>query len=176
MMTNKLSSGILSLITLVPVPAPASAGSPPSWDKVIKKGSSRFKVLKQFSNEAVLDKETGLVWERSPDATERSWNGSLRYCFGKQVGGRMGWRTPGIEELASLIDTTQSNPALPEGHPFIGVPTTACSYWSATTRMGVPTSAWLLECSVGAVSNSGDKSGNEDPVWCVRGSLGHDSY
>ena len=37
-----------------------------SWDKKID-GSARFKVLDAFNNEAVLDKETGLVWELAPE-------------------------------------------------------------------------------------------------------------
>ena len=35
-----------------------------------------------------------------------------------------------FEELASLVDAKQRNPALPPGHPFQGVQNT--SYWSAT--------------------------------------------
>ena len=34
-----------------------------SWDKQL--GGGRFKVLAQFNNEAVLDQETGLVWEQN---------------------------------------------------------------------------------------------------------------
>jgi len=55
---------LLATLTLVAATAllrafPAEA-KPPSWDKLIPK-PGRFKVLKAFGDEAVLDKETGLV-------------------------------------------------------------------------------------------------------------------
>ncbi len=56
--------GVVALLMLV---ALAVAG-PPSWDDQINK-PSRFKVLKEFDDAAVLDRETGLVWERSPGDT-----------------------------------------------------------------------------------------------------------
>ncbi len=43
----------------------------PSWEKklpcVSKDNCPRFEVLADWNNEAVLDKETGLVWEKSPE-------------------------------------------------------------------------------------------------------------
>ena len=115
---------------------------------------------------AVLDKETGLVWEKSPDATRRTWLDAIYYCYTKTVGGRKGWRLPTVEELASLIDTTQSNPALPSGHPF-NVQTYGC--WSSTEYVDAPNgdSAWEVYMSNGYTRPS--LKGNGDFVWLVRG-------
>ena len=37
---------------------------------------------------AVLDKNTGLVWEQAPDATTRLWATARSYCVSKTVGDR----------------------------------------------------------------------------------------
>ena len=65
---------------------------------------------------AVLDKNTGLVWEQAPDATVRVWSsisqplGARNYCVNKNVGGTRGWRLPSMAELESLIDPTLPAP------------------------------------------------------------------
>ena len=46
--------------------AVAALAKPPLWDKRVDKAKSRFKVLKKFDSVAVLDNETGLVWQRAP--------------------------------------------------------------------------------------------------------------
>src|SRR4029453_14707469 len=52
---------------------------------------------------AVLDKNTGLVWEQAPHATQqRTWNASTSYCLNKSVGGTFGWRLPSVIELKSV--------------------------------------------------------------------------
>ena len=89
----------------------------PSWDQTLP-SSTRFIVLSNMNSDAVLDRETGLVWERAPDATTLSWPLAQTQCVTKTVSNRRGWRLPTIQELQSLVDPTQLNPTLPAGHPF----------------------------------------------------------
>ena len=159
--------------------------NPPTWsmqldstngDAVSGCGSTRFEcVFPTLSNpngEAVLDRETGLLWEQSPGTTARTWSSALSYCFAKKVGGCKGWRLPTIEELATLVDDRQSNPALPSGHPFSNVQSSW--YWSATTEALPPAhGSWAL--NVGYVNGS-LKDDDTFFVWCVRGGQGHDAY
>ena len=156
------------LLTLVAVAGTAYAKPQPAWDNQIN-NPARFQVLKQFNDEAVLDKETGLVWERSP-SPGTPWVTALSDCYNKNVGGRKGWRLPTIEELMSLVDTTQFDPALPSGNPFTNLPV-FFFYWSSTTVAGGGGGlAWDMNLSDGSL-DAGNKLGFLI-VWCVRGGNG----
>ena len=120
------------------------------------------------TDDIVLDKETGLVWERSPSAEFMNWQDAVWYCYSKYLGGRKGWRMPTVEELASLLEPNQNNPALPVGHPFINVG--GHVYWTSTIRPGHADISMNVEFGGG---NIGDDFWS-DPhlVWCVRGGQG----
>ena len=137
---------------------------PPTWSQILP-SAQRFVIV--LDGAAVLDKETGLVWEKSPDATQRDWLSAANYCYNKTVGGRKGWRLPTVEELASLIDT-QNNPALPSGHPFLNVQ--SGSYWSSTTYAGLTESAWYVYLGTGTATHH--YKTDTRYVWPVRGGQG----
>ncbi len=147
------------------------AGGLQSWDTQIN-DSSRFLVLSQFNNEAVLDKETGLVWEKSPTASS-NFRSSPVNCSWRLAGGRMGWRSPTIEELTSLIDPNKSSPALPQGHPFTTIQ--SAKYWSTTTRPDFADRGLVADFSGGAtgpdIVDSAFKT-EQHYYWCVRGGQG----
>src|ERR1700737_1483516 len=111
----------------------------PSWDQTLP-SSTRFIVLSNMNSDAVLDRETGLVWEKSPDATPGNWYDAQLTCMDKTVGNRDGWRLPTVQEVKSLVDRTRPTPALPAGNPFPGVQSDG--YWSATTRADDAARAW----------------------------------
>jgi hypothetical protein len=138
---------------------------PPSWSQKLP-AAERFVIV--LDGAAVLDKETGLVWEKSPDTTERDWDAAIRYCYKKNVGGRRGWRLPTIEELASLIVTTQSNPTLPNGHPFLNVQSNF--YWSSTTDVASTDLAWYVYLGNGNMASTIKTTSHY--VWPVRGGQG----
>lgn len=140
----------------------------PSWDQTLAP-STRFVVLSNFGNNAVLDRETGLVWERSPAVTTDTWFNSLDACADLSLGGRKGWRLPSVHELASLVDTTvAASPVLPASHPFFNIQ--GASYWAASIRVG--TAPWVVNFSSGAVDFIGGTDG-PNYRWCVRGGQNH---
>jgi len=140
---------------------------PPAWSQKLP-AAQRFVLV--LDGEAVLDKETGLVWERSPDTTLRNWYVAMDYGSIKTVGGRKGWRLPTVEELLSLVDTSVSgSPKLPSGHPFTIVSST---YWSSTTLAGNTNNAYLVGFIAGNRDNLA-KTGSYY-TWYVRGGHGHD--
>jgi hypothetical protein len=155
-----------------------------SWDRRIDKAQRRFKLISEFNSEAVLDKETGLVWERSPNKTAVTWPNARLMCAQKAVGGRGGWRLPTFNELASLVDpavTDPTIPRLPTGHPFLDVQ--AASYWSATTFVDEPGFGLIVDFVFVAGSDApigvhdANINGSSKLVWAVRGgSPGPDGY
>jgi hypothetical protein len=143
-----------------------------SWSKKIPNAKERFIVLSAFSEEAVLDRETGLVWERSPSTGFRTWLEAMGDCYSRIVGDRLGWRLPSIEELASLVDPTQSSPPfLPRGHPFTNVQSGGQLYWSSTSLFSTPPNAFAMRPFDGTVQVN-IKGLREGLVWCVRGGYG----
>jgi len=141
----------------------------PSWDQ--KLTTNRFVILANWSSQAVLDRETGLVWEKVPSTSTFSWFSASFHCLNLNLDGRTGWRLAALPELMSLMDRSQSSPALPAGHPFT---TLSSGYWSATSYAGNPTSAWIVGFGIGDV-NGYDKSVYRSLAWCVRGGPGGDT-
>ncbi len=153
----------------------ALAELPPAWYRTLDATggcfSERFRCV--LSNEAVLDRETGLVWQRNVSAETAWYWGAYQGCLAATTGNRRGWRLPKIEELMSLSIPGQT-PSLPVGHPFTGANTEAY-YWSATTApYQFPENAYSVMFSTGYLSGARDKN-TLQPYWCVRGGQGYDA-
>ncbi len=76
---------------------------PPTWSQTLQCDTiacSRFEPV--MGGAAVLDKETGLVWEQSPRTSRHTWSSARAECTGRTVGGRKGWRLPSVHELLLL--------------------------------------------------------------------------
>ena len=146
---------------------------PPTWSQKLQCDATacpRFELV--LDGAAVLDKETGLVWEKWPNTSGGTWFEVRSHCNTTWVGNRAGWRLPTVQELASLADLTQSNPALPAGSPFRYV--LSDYYWTATLEgHNDSTAAWLVYFGNGGVTY-GNKEYPGHKGWCVRGGQGVD--
>ncbi|MBI3807532.1 MAG: DUF1566 domain-containing protein [Nitrospirae bacterium] len=129
--------------------------------------AQRFVILPAFNSEAVLDKETGLIWERSPQTTSARWIVARRTCIEKNVGGQKGWRLPSLEELTSLVDPSIAppGPTLSPGHPFLTVQSTV--YWSATRVDEDAKGSWAVHFGLGGGATFINWA-HSVPSWCVR--------
>ncbi len=136
------------------------------WDQALP-AAQRFVILMAFNSDAVLDKETGLVWERSPQTTAVSSSNVRLTCANKAVGGRKGWRLPSLPELASLVDPSVASPGptLSSGHPFLNVQST--NYWSASAHAENPALMWGVGFGNGVVLSLSKAC--DQRAWCVRG-------
>lgn len=173
----KLGLSVVGTLMLTTPATQALADQPgpyyatPSWDQTLP-ASTRFIVLSNFNSEAVLDRETGLVWERTPSTSGTSFELADSQCIFRRVGGRNGWRAPSVYELSTLVD---SPTGLPLGHPFIGILTGNTNYWT-NTPFSVGTGAdtvWLV--NFGPFPGAGTAGPSSFPfrVWCVRAPGGH---
>ena len=101
------------------------------------------------------------------------WFDAVAGCDGLNVASRLGWRLPSLQELTSLVDPTQNNPALPAGGPFQGIASFLGSvYWTAATAETDANAAKAVNFSDGSITQivklqllplQGAR------YWCVRG-------
>jgi hypothetical protein len=100
----------------------------------------------------VLDRLTGLYWLQDAAISSRTmdWDETLQYVKTLELPlpeSSMRWRLPTINELESLVDSSQHTPALPVDHPFENVRDV---YWSSTTSFFETDWAWALYFNKGA--------------------------
>ena len=179
-----------------PTVAPTAAGTylaPPAWSQTLAP-NVRFVILSNFNSDAVLDRETGLIWARRSlgrafaglglNFFERPIELADDFCQALPLADRFGWRLPAVAELQSLIDMSvplSSAPRLPVGHPFFLSPggrNQYNSYWTgeaffaefAGERIFVRRAVELTEGRTGAYRTPQTESFVLDAdILCVRG-------
>ncbi len=143
--------------------------SGPAWYQILP-SAQRFLLV--MGDQAVLDLETGLVWEKSPSTNATlEMKDAFRYCANLNVGGRKGWHLPTIEQLGSLVDTSVAgSPKLPSGHPFIGAQ--SGFYYAAGGAVNFGTGNVIVSTDPGCT----DGSCGNDWEWCVRSGNGYPNW
>ncbi len=85
-------------------------------------------------DETVIDRATGLVWQRRSVAGALSWTDALAYCDGLSLGGHRDWRVPNAKELHSIVDYSR----IPAISPLFGLSDRLAYLWSSTTHLEGP--------------------------------------
>lgn len=136
--------------------------------------AQRFVILPDFNDEAVLDKDTSLIWELSPRPTLVTWNDARATCLTRSTGGKKGWRLPAPAEMRSLVGPAVDSPIpnIPPGHPFLNIQPT--SYWTVVPEANQPSYARYVDAFLGNVLSF--IKVYTYPVWCVRGPVKSGEY
>jgi hypothetical protein len=124
------------------------------------------------ADDAVFDKETGLVWERSPATDRKDFGAAVVYSTTRVVARRKGWRLPALEELLSLAIPANTNPTLPAGHPFLNIKLDYF-YWSMNQGIFTASNPQMWGYNFGnADTSSIVLSQATCYTWLVRGGYG----
>jgi hypothetical protein len=103
----------------------------PSWDQKLP-SATRFVTLANWGNQAVLDRETGLVWAASPINASSLFINAVEECIGGSTGDRGGWRLPTIMELMRVLNSGGSQ--VIADSPFAFLTSGDFFIWSSTPR------------------------------------------
>jgi hypothetical protein len=143
--------------------------------------SSDGRFVRSITNQPVVhDNTTTLDWQgcaagltsnacAAGMATKYSWSGAWWFCSTLDWGGYQDWRMPGKDTLASILDTSRTNPAI----DTIAFPATpsywfwACSFDHCPSQVDTTNSAWFVDFAVGGVGTYVEW--DSDYVRCVRG-------
>jgi len=137
-------------------------------DGSLRKGvawpSPRFTVGTGAEVDCVTDNLTGLMWVKSPDATQRTWQPALDYADGLTLCGHTDWRLPNVNEMESLVNAEEPDSSIwLNTQGFTNVQ--PVFYWSSTAAVATG-GAWGVAISTGSV-DAGVNS-HLHYVWPVR--------
>ncbi len=83
----------------------------------------------------VLDDNTGLLWQKSPQNERLQYTDAIAYCEALELGGRTDWRVPSIKELYSLADNRGELLTPEEGEPTPYIDTSVFDFYYPDGRM-----------------------------------------
>ena len=104
------------------------------------------------------------TWQQALDAANTLASGNCSLTDRSAAGD---WRLPNVNELHSLLDVGNYNPAFPSGHPFSGVLT--AFFWSSSSHVGFPFLTWTVDLEAGWTLAVIKDSPNSARIWPVRG-------
>lgn len=108
---------------------------------------NRFEIQPHAQGDVVIDREAGLMWQRSADGVPYIYEDACVYAALVEAGGFDDWRLPSIEELHSLLDSTRFNPAT-DAHAFPHTKTDL-SYWTQTYLGTYQDTLWVVNFKEG---------------------------
>jgi hypothetical protein len=102
-----------------------------------------------LGNGIVRDNVTGLQWQQAKAPGAYNWEQAEEYCSYLSLGGEEGWRLPLINELLSIVDSSQYGPSINTAY----FPDTQEVYWSSTIgTVSIPNYHWFAQFRDGSIN------------------------
>jgi hypothetical protein len=111
----------------------------------------------------VIDRVTGLMWQRNLPDTFLSFQGAHRQCDQLTLAGHDDWRLPSRIELVSILDMTRTQPSI-DTTAFPGTPSDW--FWTSSVAADNPSAAWYVYFYFGYPRT--DDMSNRFSARCVR--------
>ena len=110
-------------------------------------------------NGTVTDTVTGLMWQKETAPGTYTWQQALEYAENLTfpANGYTDWRLPDRNELQTLVDYSNFNPAI---YPVFRPHTVLSRYWSSTTWAHDTRGAWYVQFNGGGAYYDGKWSSN----------------
>ena len=135
--------------------------------------------LTDNGNGTITDSTSGLIWQKctagqgtitgdcsTGGAVQYSWSNAISYCEALNLGNRLDWRLPNINEITTIIDFTKSSGPLINSNIFPN--TISNAYYSSTTVSYNTNNAWVLAFWYGGIGWVGNKT-TSVYIRCVTG-------
>jgi hypothetical protein len=135
------------------VPNPPASGLPHPQSYDVSKG------------DVVVDRVTGLTWQRVLEPTSYNHGQAIAYCEALKLDGQHDWRLPSWMELASIVDASREDPAI---DPAAFADTPPVTFWSSQTDVTNTGLGWYVSFKNGG-AYGGDDVIRLARVRCVRG-------
>lgn len=128
----------------------------------------------------VLDTNTNLIWEDTPNVTEdyktktvngqTNWKATLEYCNNLVINNLTNWRVPNINELKTLIHYNTTRPQLYSDFKFIGTIQNGSElyYISSSPLLSDATQVWRINFYTGATLTGKKDNSSATPTIYLR--------
>ncbi len=141
------NSGAADKVVVVPLMGKTSPPAPYAPLASVSPSNSDYTI----GSDIVLDKVTGLMWQKTDDNIQRDWYNASNYCQSLKppaISDWSDWRLPSVDELMSIVNYGLYEPAI----SAVAFPVPKLlRYWSALTYASNSANAWSVHFRYGVV-------------------------
>jgi hypothetical protein len=110
------------------------------------RGTSLVNAFADNNDGTITDNATGLMWQKEKAPGSYTWQQAKNYCDNLTLAGKNDWRLPTKNELQSIVDYGDYNPAM---STVFGTFDSYYPFWSSTVSAGSSDDAWYVSFDEG---------------------------